>query len=150
MKTITALVLLLFLSGHIPVAAFEKNSADSLETKPLKSTEKTMKTFGRKYSVIDEIKKELNDIMNHHSSSPNNQETWKMMRSEATDVLMKYYRAGKLMGTKPEQAFFVKIGPDTMTTTDIAAGKMIMLAGVAMVKPAEFEILRFERLVAGK
>ena len=100
-------------------------------------------------STTEKIKLDLNNMMDRYTSTPNTQEIWKMVKSEATDLLMKYYRAGSLMGTKPEQAFFVKIGMETMTTADIENGKMILQVGIATQKPAEFEILAFERMVVG-
>jgi len=49
---------------------------------------------------------------------------------------------GALMGTKPDEAFFVKCDRTTMTQDDLDAGRLICLIGVAPVKPAEFVIFR--------
>ena len=52
--------------------------------------------------------------------------------------------AGALAGAKPEQAFYVKIGlGETMTALDILEGRMIVEIGMAVVRPAEFIILKF-------
>ena len=45
-------------------------------------------------------------------------------------------------GTKPEEAFFVKCDRTTMTQDDIDNGRLIVVIGVAPVKPAEFVIIR--------
>ena len=46
------------------------------------------------------------------------------------------------MGGSPSEAFFVDIGPNTMSKDDIDNGRMICVIGVAPVKPAEFVIFR--------
>jgi len=150
MKFLSSSLLLLFIYGNLLAGAYEKNSIDSLATKQLKSTEKTVRFTGKKYNVIDDIKRDLKGLMDRYISSTNTQETWKKVNSDATNLLMGYYKSGKLVGTKPEQAFFVKIGNDTMTSEEIKNGKMILLAGVATIKPTEFDVLRFERTVTGK
>lgn len=53
------------------------------------------------------------------------------------------------MGATPEQAFFVKCDLTTMTQDDIDNGRLIMLIGVAPVKPAEFVIIRIGQKAGG-
>lgn len=54
------------------------------------------------------------------------------------------WREGALMGAKPEQAFFVRVGvPQTMTENDVMEGRMNVEIGMAVVRPAEFIILKF-------
>ena len=50
------------------------------------------------------------------------------------------------MGTKSEEAFFVKMGNETMTATDMANHKMILQVGIAPIKPADFKILVIEKI----
>jgi len=52
------------------------------------------------------------------------------------------WRDGALMGTKPDQAFFVRCDRSTMTQNDLDNGRLICLIGIAPVKPAEFVIFR--------
>jgi phage tail sheath protein FI len=40
------------------------------------------------------------------------------------------------------EAYFVKVDRTTMTQTDIDNGRLIVMIGVAPVKPAEFVIIR--------
>ena len=47
-----------------------------------------------------------------------------------------------MVGGSPSEAFFVDIGPNTMSKDDIDNGRMICVIGVAPVKPAEFVIFR--------
>ena len=52
--------------------------------------------------------------------------------------------AGGAAGAKPEEAFYVQVGlGETMTAQDILEGRMIVEIGMAVVRPAEFIILRF-------
>jgi hypothetical protein len=54
------------------------------------------------------------------------------------------WRAGALAGAKPEHAFYVRVGlGQTMTAMDVLEGKMIIEIGMAVVRPAEFIILKF-------
>ena len=60
------------------------------------------------------------------------------------NFLLQQWRAGALAGAKPEQAFFVKVGLGvTMTALDILEGRMNIEIGMAVVRPAEFIILKF-------
>ncbi len=75
---------------------------------------------------------------------PNDANTWVKVRAMIENFLLLQWRAGALAGAKPEQAFFVKIGlGETMTALDILEGRMIVEIGMAVVRPAEFIILRF-------
>ena len=75
---------------------------------------------------------------------PNDKNTWTRVKSMVENFLFLQWRAGALMGATPEQAYFVKVGvPDTMTELDIWEGRMIVEIGMAVVRPAEFIILKF-------
>lgn len=73
---------------------------------------------------------------------PNEASLWATIRAVVSDFLIRQWRAGTLQGTKPEQAFFVACGPETMTQDDIASGRLVCEFGVAPVRPAEFVIFR--------
>ncbi|NEQ45479.1 MAG: phage tail sheath family protein [Leptolyngbya sp. SIOISBB] len=75
---------------------------------------------------------------------PNDANTWVRVRAMIENFLTLQWRAGALAGGKPEQAFFVKVGlGETMTAQDILEGRMIVEIGMAVVRPAEFIILKF-------
>jgi len=75
---------------------------------------------------------------------PNDANTWTKVRAMIENYLILQWRAGALAGSKPEQAFYVKVGlGQTMTAQDILEGRMIVEIGMAVVRPAEFIILRF-------
>lgn len=75
---------------------------------------------------------------------PNDANTWIKVRAMIENFLILQWRAGALAGAKPEHAFYVKVGlGQTMTAQDILEGRMIVEIGMAVVRPAEFIILRF-------
>lgn len=75
---------------------------------------------------------------------PNDANTWTKVRAMIENFLILQWRAGALAGAKPEHAFYVKVGlGQTMTAQDILEGRMIVEIGMAVVRPAEFIILRF-------
>ncbi len=75
---------------------------------------------------------------------PNDANTWVKVKAMIENFLTTQWRAGALMGSKPEEAFFVSVGlGKTMTSVDVLEGKMIVEIGMAVVRPAEFIILRF-------
>ena len=75
---------------------------------------------------------------------PNNLNTWSMVKAMINTFLVQQWRAGALMGTTTDKAFYVRIGlNETMDEVDIAEGRMIVEIGMAVVRPAEFIILKF-------
>ncbi|MEZ4875150.1 MAG: phage tail sheath C-terminal domain-containing protein [Flavobacteriaceae bacterium] len=75
---------------------------------------------------------------------PNDKNTWVKVRAMIENFLTLQWRAGALAGAKPEQAYFVRVGlGETMTALDILEGRMNIEIGMAVVRPAEFIILKF-------
>ncbi|MGN7721078.1 phage tail sheath family protein [Chitinophaga sp. 22620] len=75
---------------------------------------------------------------------PNDANTWVKVRAMIENFLILQWRAGALAGAKPEHAFYVSVGlGQTMTAQDILEGRMIVEIGMAVVRPAEFIVLRF-------
>ena len=68
---------------------------------------------------------------------------WTQVRRRVHDFLTALFRQGALMGTTPDEAFFVRCDATTTTEADLAAGRLVAVVGVAPVRPAEFVILRF-------
>lgn len=75
---------------------------------------------------------------------PNDKNTWVRVKAMISNFLTSQWRAGALAGPTPDKAFYVNIGlGETMTAQDILEGNMIVEIGMAVVRPAEFIILRF-------
>jgi len=125
----------------------EKDTVKHIETLP--RVRRSVHSVKQPTHIAD-IEQRLNLIMDKYVTSPNTSTTWTQIKNEINNLLMSYFRAGKLIGTKPEQAYFTKIGQDTMTSADIAKGKMILLVGIATIRPAEFNLLKIERITTVK
>ena len=79
---------------------------------------------------------------------PNNERLWASIRQTIEDFLLVTWRTGALMGTKPEEAYFVRCDRTTMTQNDLDNGRLICLIGVAPTYPAEFVIFRIGQWTA--
>jgi len=80
---------------------------------------------------------------------PNDANTWVKGQAMIENFLTTQWRQGALQGVKPEHAFYVAVGlGKTMTPLDILEGRMIIEIGMAVVRPAEFIILRFSHKMA--
>ena len=78
---------------------------------------------------------------------PNDGNTWVKVRAMIENYLTNLWRDGALVGAKPEQAFYVKVGLGvTMTQDDVLNGRMIVQIGMAPARPAEFIILQFTQI----
>jgi hypothetical protein len=73
---------------------------------------------------------------------PNDEPLWARVRSAVETFLILLWRESALQGAKPEEAFFVRCDRTTMTQDDLDHGRLIVLVGVAPVRPAEFVIFR--------
>jgi len=72
----------------------------------------------------------------------NGTDLWRNVRRTIGSFLKNEWRSDRLMGTTPEQAYFVKCDRSTMTQNDIDNGRLICEIGVALFRPAEFVIFR--------
>jgi phage tail sheath protein FI len=74
----------------------------------------------------------------------NDANTWVKVRGMIENYLTQKWREGALAGATTKDAFFVKCGlGSTMTAQDILEGRMNVEIGMAVVRPAEFIILKF-------
>jgi len=80
---------------------------------------------------------------------PNDQRLWARIRQSVTEFLTRVWHDGALFGTTADQAFFVRCDQTTMTQDDIDNGRLIVLIGVAPVKPAEFVVFRIAQWRGG-
>jgi phage tail sheath protein FI len=80
---------------------------------------------------------------------PNNAPTWARVIRSVSDFLTGLWMQDMLMGATKEEAFFVRCDLTTMTQTDIDSGRMIVVVGIAPVKPAEFVIFQIGQWTGG-
>ncbi|BED92132.1 MAG: phage tail sheath subtilisin-like domain-containing protein [Candidatus Improbicoccus pseudotrichonymphae] len=79
---------------------------------------------------------------------PNDQKLWSRVKATIETFLSGIWTSGALVGSSPDEAYFVDIGANTMTKDDIDNGRLICLIGIAPVKPAEFIIFRITQKTA--
>jgi len=73
---------------------------------------------------------------------PNDSDLWSRVQISITGFLNDMWRSGMIVGSTPQEAYFVEIGPSTMSKDDIANGRLICNIGIAPSRPAEFVIFR--------
>jgi phage tail sheath protein FI len=99
----------------------------------------------RLFIIVEEsIKNSTNWVV----FEPNGADLWSRVKMTISSFLEGLYAGGMLAGNSPEQAYFVDIGPTTMTRDDIENGRLICNIGIAPVKPAEFVIFRVTQFTA--
>lgn len=87
----------------------------------------------------ESIKKSLE----HFVFEPNNARTWVKIKAMVTSFLVDHWKAGALNGTKPEEAFFVRVDETTTTQAEILQGIVNIEIGMAVARPAEFIVIEF-------
>jgi phage tail sheath protein FI len=80
---------------------------------------------------------------------PNDPSLWKSIRRDISAFLGLVWRDGALRGDIPEQAFFVKCDEETNPQEVIDAGQVVIMIGIAPVKPAEFVIFKIGQSAGG-
>jgi hypothetical protein len=73
---------------------------------------------------------------------PNDAVLWQRVSLTISSFLDSMWRTGMLSGSSPQEAYFVEIGPATMSRDDIMNGRLICNIGIAPSRPAEFVIFR--------
>lgn len=79
---------------------------------------------------------------------PNNERLWSRVKQTVVEFLRTQWRQGALFGATEEEAFFVRVDRSTMTDDDINNGRLIVVIGIAPVRPAEFVIFRIAQLTS--
>jgi hypothetical protein len=74
---------------------------------------------------------------------------WARVIQTIRQFLNGVWNDGALVGSTPDEAFFVICDRSTMTQDDIDNGRLICKIGVAPVKPAEFVIFRIAQWQGG-
>ena len=95
----------------------------------------------RFFNMVEESVKKATEQFVFEGNDAN---TWVKVRAMIENFLNLQWRAGALAGAKPNDAFYVRVGlGETMTAEDVLNGIMAIEIGMAIVRPAEFIILKF-------
>jgi phage tail sheath protein FI len=99
----------------------------------------------RFYNMVEESAKNATQGFVFQGNDAN---TWVKVRAMIENFLVLQWKAGALAGAKSDQAFYVRVGlGQTMTADDVLNGRMIVEIGMAVVRPAEFIVLRFSHMM---
>jgi uncharacterized protein len=75
---------------------------------------------------------------------PNDRNTWIRVKSMIENYLSQLWREGALSGATAREAFLVRVGTgETMTEADVSEGRLIVVTGLAVIRPSEFILLRY-------
>ena len=80
---------------------------------------------------------------------PNDQPLWQDIKRDVGAFLRTVWRDGALMGRTPQEAFFVQCDAETNPQDSIDQGRVVIVIGIAPVKPAEFIIFRIGQYSGG-
>ena len=72
------------------------------------------------------------------ASGPNGPALWDQLTTRASDFMSGLWKKGALIGTTPEESFFVRCDASTTTAEDLAAGVANIQIGFAPLKPMAF------------
>jgi phage tail sheath protein FI len=95
------------------------------------------------------VEKSIQDSTQWVVFEPNDAPLWARVVRSVSDFLTGLWRDGMLQGQTKEQAYFVRCDRTTMTQADIDNGRLIMVIGIAPLKPAEFVIFRIGQWTGG-
>lgn len=79
---------------------------------------------------------------------PNGERLWANVRTTVENFLYNEWFNGRLLGSKPETAYFVRCDRSTMTQDDLDNNRLVCEVGVAPLRPAEFVIFRIGQKTA--
>lgn len=80
---------------------------------------------------------------------PNDMDLWGRVRRNLSAFLYTEWKEGKLFGSTPNEAFYVKCDAETNPQEMIDLGRLYVEIGVNPVKPAEFVIIRLGQWAGG-
>lgn len=72
----------------------------------------------------------------------NDERLWARVRGAVEQFLDGLWRQGALVGSRPRDAYFVRCDRTTMTQAELDEGRLVCLVGAAVVRAAEFVIVR--------
>lgn len=67
---------------------------------------------------------------------------WKRLERSVSEFLDRVWRSGALFGAVPEDAYYVRVGPENNPPARRELGEVVIEVGAAPVRPAEFVIVK--------
>ena len=88
------------------------------------------------------LKESIQEGIEWALSEPSDEQLWERVVGAIRNFLSDVWKDGALMGSTPEEAFFVMCDRNTMTQSDIDNGRLVCEIGVALMRPTEFVVFR--------
>jgi uncharacterized protein len=76
---------------------------------------------------------------------PNDEDLWQRVKRTISNFLTGLWRQGALMGSTPEESFYVKCDGELNTPDTMILGRLYVEVGICPVRPAEFVIFRISQ-----
>jgi len=91
------------------------------------------------------VRESIQDGLRWAVFEPNGPDLWSKVRRNVTAFLTTVWADGALLGTTPEQAFYVRCDKDTNNPAVRDAGQLATEVGIALLNPAEFVVFRISQ-----
>jgi hypothetical protein len=91
---------------------------------------------------LEGLRRELGKRLQFAAHRNNDRKLWAEVRDTLNHALYPEWRSGRLKGDNPSQAYYVHCDRSTMTQADLDEGQLVVIVGVAPIRPAEFQIIR--------
>lgn len=92
--------------------------------------------------ILNTIIRSMNFNLEWVVFEPNDPRLWKTIKRLANNFLQQLWRKGMFKGRNVDEAYYVKCDSETNTPGEQKEGRVVIEAGVAPVRPAEFIIFR--------
>jgi phage tail sheath protein FI len=74
------------------------------------------------------------------ATEENAEPLWTRIRGLVDEFLLRLHLRGALLGGSPPEAYFVRCDASTVSAADLAANRVRVVYGLALLRPAEFEV----------
>jgi phage tail sheath protein FI len=91
------------------------------------------------------IKSSIRKSLAWIASETNDEPLWAHIRQSLIAFMQTLFQKGAFQGQKPQEAYFIKCGRETISASDQRTGIIHMTIGFAPLKPAEFTILKLQQ-----
>ena len=88
------------------------------------------------------IKESITDGIRWAMFEPNHPTTWGQLRRDIGAFLSNVWRDGALFGMTEDEAFFVKCDEETNPPAVRNEGRLVIVVGISVVRPAEFIVFK--------
>jgi phage tail sheath protein FI len=95
--------------------------------------------------LVNFLRESIDDGTQWVVFEPNAQDLWSKIRRNVSSFLNGVWASGALLGTTPEQAFYVRCDETTNPAEVRDLGQVVTEIGIAIVKPAEFVVFRLSQ-----